>query len=105
MLDEAPIATISGSNTGLVYSRGIGLDSIGNIYVVNGAGVYCLSTAGKQHRAANVAPTATISGGDTGLVNPQGIALDSSGKIYVAERTPPACLYFRRWGAAPGCST
>ncbi|MGA7618387.1 NHL repeat-containing protein [Candidatus Binatus sp.] len=101
-LDEAPIATISGSDTGLVSPRGIGLDSIGNIYVVNGAGVSVYPPLGSSTGLLNEAPTATISGGDTGLVNPQGIALDSSGKIYVADENAASVFVFSALGSSTG---
>ena len=35
LLNEAPIATISGSNTGLDFPQGIAVDSSGNIYVAD----------------------------------------------------------------------
>ena len=101
-LDEAPIATISGSDTGLVSPRGIGLDSIGNIYVVNGAGVSVYPPLGSSTGLLNEAPTATISGGNTGLVIPQGIALDSSGKIYVADENAASVFVFSALGSSTG---
>jgi len=86
----APIATISGSKTGLSYPLGIALDSSGNIYVTN---TYTGNTKGSPPNSSitvyaagsngNAAPIAVIAGGNTGLDYPQGIALDSSGNLYV----------------------
>jgi sugar lactone lactonase YvrE len=82
-LNEAPNATITGSNTGLCRPQGIALDSSGNIYVadVRAASVFVYS-AGNY---GNLSPIATISGGSTGLICPQGITLDSSSNIYVTD--------------------
>ncbi len=79
----APIATISGSDTGLETPIGIALDSSGKIYVANrDAKSWLVYAAGSN---GNVAPNATISGSSTKLDLPYGIAVDSSGKIYVAD--------------------
>ena len=92
-LDEPPIATIAGADTGLYNPLGIALDSSGNIYVANcascrgGSGdrVVVYSPRGSRKGTLNEAPTAIITGADTGLNYPAGIALDSSGKIYVTN--------------------
>ncbi len=93
-LNEAPTATISGSNTGLRDPQGIALDSSRNIYVVdcgecngNGTGtsVFVYPPLGSSTGSLNEAPTATISGRNTSLLYPIGIALDSSGDIYVVD--------------------
>src|SRR5579862_2930480 len=82
----APIATITGDNTGFGYIDGIALDSNRNIYVGGysnaGVGGYevNLFPAGSN---GNVSPAATIVGPDTGLDLPIGIALDSAGGLYV----------------------
>ncbi len=90
-VNVAPIATISGSNTGLVEPQGIALDSSGKIFVEDGGNssdtppispsvfVYSAGSNG------NVPPIAAISGSNTGLYYLVGIAVDSSGKIYVAD--------------------
>lgn len=79
----APIATISGSSTGLSGPNGIALDSSGKIYVANaGNDTVTVYAAGAN---GNVAPTATIGGPNTGLANPTGVALDNAGNIYVAN--------------------
>jgi tripartite motif-containing protein 71 len=79
----APIAVISGANTGLAFPSGIALDGNGNIYVSNKANdsitIYAAGSNG------NVAPMATISGSNTGLDTPSAIALDSTGIIYVTN--------------------
>jgi len=88
-LNETPLATIAGSNTGLAEPYGIALDGSGKIYVTNYDGgngntsitVYAANPSG----TLNETPLATIAGSNTGLTNPFGIALDSSGKLYVAN--------------------
>lgn len=103
-----PSTIISGSNTGLNATFGIGVDSKGNIYAANEhAHSVTIFAAGAN---GNVAPLATIMGpqnGDctamgvpysccsgpftgtcvdnTGLNYPSGLTLDSSGNIYVAN--------------------
>jgi sugar lactone lactonase YvrE len=82
--NQAPIATISGSNTGLAAPIGIALDAAGNIYVANTltVTVYPANPSG----TLNEAPTATINvGASNGGVALYGIAVDASGKIYVAS--------------------
>ncbi|HUO05778.1 MAG TPA: NHL repeat-containing protein [Candidatus Binataceae bacterium] len=81
----APIATISGSNTGIEAPDGIAVDSSGNIYVAlpimkpsGGINVFAAGSNG------NVAPIATIAGASTGFSGVYGIALDPTGKIYVS---------------------
>ena len=88
VLNEAPIATISGSNTDLTDPYGIALDSSGNIYVADDERRQrvCLFGAGKQHRAAQRGPQLCDHQHDHDHRPelPKGIALDSSGNIYVA---------------------
>jgi hypothetical protein len=99
-LNEAPLATIAGSNTGLDQPQGIAVDASGRIYVANdspnsgGAGItsaggYITVYAANPTGTLNEAPLATITQAvaQTGGVLPgfpSGITLDSSGKIYLA---------------------
>ncbi len=81
--DSTPIATICGTNTGLLFPMGVAVDSSRNIYVAdwgnNSVIVYPASSDG------NVFPSATITGENTELNFPEGIAVDSSLNIYVAN--------------------
>ena len=108
--NQAPIATISGSNTGLLGPYGVALDSSSKIYVADydADSVFVYPTLGGSTGPLNEAPSVAISTTTTtGLSSAQGIALDSGGKIYVAddgnhanEFTPAACLSMRP-GATP----
>src|SRR5208282_5161013 len=84
-----PVATISGSNTGLQSPYDVALDGAGNIYVTN---QFPSETVTEYPPASggNVAPIATISGGQTGLAGPSGIVIDGRGVIYVANSTAPS---------------
>ena len=110
LLDEAPIATISGGITGLVSPVGIALDSSGKIYVAdNGAAsvfVYpalsgtCTSSS---PCTLNEAPIATISGNLTELDTPYGVALDStSSNIYVADNGAQSVFVYTALGSSTG---
>jgi len=68
-----PIATISGSNTGLNNPQGIAVDSQGNIYVANNSGASITEYAAGSN--GNVSPIATISGSNTGLTIPYALAI------------------------------
>jgi hypothetical protein len=78
-----PIATISGSNTGLDGRtvRGIAVDSDGNIYVTSdGCDSMCSSiTIFKAGSNGNVKPRAVIAGDKTGLHSAGGIAIGPYG--------------------------
>ena len=95
LLDEAPLATISGSKTDLLSPGGIALDSSRNIYVADSeaSSVLVYAALGGSTGTLDDAPLATIVGSSTGLRFPNGIALDSSGNIYVADIPPQGvCL-------------
>ncbi|MFZ0245889.1 NHL repeat-containing protein [Candidatus Binatus sp.] len=107
LLNVAPIATISGFNTGLVSPVGIAVDSSRNIYVADDGmrysiifppSVYVFS-AGSY---GDIAPIATISGSNTGVTYPAGIALDSSRKIYVANSYPGGLTVYPALGSSTG---
>jgi sugar lactone lactonase YvrE len=79
--NQAPVATITGTNTGLGAPVGIDIDASGNIYVANlfTVTVYPPNPTG----TLNEAPTATINVNNGG-VTLYGMGVDASGKIYVA---------------------
>ena len=92
ILNEAPVAAIAGSKTGLAVPAGIALDSQGNIYVANEEPIisrkfydYGRITVYPAGSNGNIAPATTISGLKTGLALPVGIAVDSGGNIYVGN--------------------
>ena len=92
ILNEAPLATISGSNTGLAIPQGIAVDSKRNIYVANDGNfveplsdILIYPPLGSSTGTLNETPLATIAGSNTGLVDLVGVELDSSEKIYVAN--------------------
>ena len=85
-LNEAPIATITGNNTGLNIPAGIALDASGRIYVSNDGGTPSITVyAANPSGTMNEAPLATISGTNTFLSDPIGLTVDGSGNIYVAN--------------------
>jgi sugar lactone lactonase YvrE len=84
-LNEAPLATISGSGTGLSYPTGVALDAAGHIYVLNTGNNSITMYAANPTGLLNEAPIATISGNSTGLSSPAGMAIDATGRIYVAN--------------------
>jgi hypothetical protein len=92
--DAAPMATISGPNTGLYSPSGISIDANGNIYVLSfgssseraqipgfyehatGRPAILIFAAGSN---GDVAPIGSISGPFTGLDDPEGIAIGPTG--------------------------
>src|SRR5208282_1867751 len=100
-LNEAPTATISGSNTSLSKPYGIVLgssgDISGDIYVVNDTppSVITYPPLGSSTGPLNEAPSAAISASvTTGLFVPYGIAVDFTGNIYVTNETPPSVFVY-----------
>ncbi len=104
LLNESPIATISGANTGMQSPSGIALDSQGNIYVGDSAAfsVFVYPPLGKSTGLLNESPTAAISGSNTGLISPAGIALDSSRNIYVADNGAASVFVYPPLGSGTG---
>jgi hypothetical protein len=87
-LNEAPLATIAGTNTFLSDPIGLTVDASGNIYVANeGGSILVYPPIPALGGTLNEMPTAVISGPATGLRTPYDVALDATGKIYVADST------------------
>jgi 6-phosphogluconolactonase (cycloisomerase 2 family) len=100
-MNEAPLTTLSGTNTGLNNPECLVLDSTSRLYVANyGATSVTIYAAGAN---GNQAPVTTISGTGTGLASPHGIALDASGKIYVVNYTTPSVTVYA--SGATGAAT
>ena len=80
--DVAPMASISGSATGLASPSAIALDPVnGNLYVGDGDAVLFYAPGSN----GNVAPLGVITGSNTGLDFVSGLALDKRGNLYVAN--------------------
>ena len=77
----APIATISGDNTGLSSPIGVGVDANGNISVLDDNGTVTTYAAGSSGNATPIATLSINSGKNTEAT---GIAVGRSGKIYVS---------------------
>jgi 6-phosphogluconolactonase (cycloisomerase 2 family) len=84
-LNEAPLATIAGSSTGLNVPWDVAVDALGKIYVANNNSPSITVYAANPSGTLNEAPLATIAGSSTGLNGPTGVAVDASGKIYVVN--------------------
>ncbi|HTX56291.1 MAG TPA: hypothetical protein VMD47_04230 [Candidatus Acidoferrales bacterium] len=87
----APIATISGTGSGINQPTGIALDSAGNIYVSDQASTVCTPDCPAIlvfSPGANgaQAPMYHIAGAKTLLVAPTDVKVDGSGNIYVADQ-------------------
>ncbi|MBD5656968.1 MAG: NHL repeat-containing protein [Candidatus Eremiobacteraeota bacterium] len=91
-IDEYPLATIVGSDTGLSTPFGIAVDGGGRIYVSNYANGSITVYASTPRGTLDERPLATIAGSATGLANPTGVAIDALGRIYVSN-------YFSKTGA------
>ncbi len=89
IVNEAPIATISGPNTGLVSANiwGVAVGSSGKIYLINGSTISIFPALGSSTGNLDESPLATISGTNPGLVFPQALAVDVDEKIYVTDFT------------------
>jgi hypothetical protein len=115
---DIPIASISGSNTGITSATAIALDPVGNIYVANsnedGSGnIYIYAPLGNRTGTINEAPIANIAGGDTGLTSnaahslfegPPKAWLSIPLEISTLQILPPAggaCSYFLRSASKP----
>jgi sugar lactone lactonase YvrE len=94
----APVANITGSNTGMNIPWGLALSG-GRIYVANpfnnGDPSYPFNNAITVYTGGstgNIAPIASVPGlptaPSTGLSDPRSVALDTTGNIYVANLTP-----------------
>jgi Fibronectin type III domain/SMP-30/Gluconolactonase/LRE-like region len=82
--DAAPVATISGADTGLDGSYGVAVNASGDTFVAN----YANNSVTEYAPGANgdAAPVATISGSNTGIDgSPTGVAVDASGDLFVAS--------------------
>lgn len=78
-----PVATITGSNTGLIYSSNIALDSSGNLYAIGFASSgYSLNVYAPGSNG-DVSPAASITGTATQFTGPIGFVLDSAGNLFV----------------------
>ena len=89
----APLATISGGNTGLSGPQSIAVDSSDKIYVLDSLKVFVYPALGSSTGVLDEFPTARISGSNTGLNEPNGIAVDSSSNIYVANNSGSVLVY------------
>ena len=85
--NQAPSATISGTNTGLSGPQFMLLDAANDrLFVANATGSSVLIWDAASTRSGNVAPTRTIAGASTGFVTPSDVALDKTHDLlYVAD--------------------
>lgn len=82
--NEAPILTISGSNTGLNAPFGLAIDSFGRLYVGN-RGNNTVEVFAQTNVSGNVAPLFTLAGPSTHLDHPAELWFDSSFQLDVAN--------------------
>ena len=87
--DAPPIASIAGSNTGIVSPRRLA-DFRGKSYLTQPDKVLVFGS----HANGNVPPIRTIAGPNTGLTDAQDVATDAAGRIYVADRAANAVFVF-----------
>ena len=79
--NATPIATISGSNTGLSAPADVAVDAAGEIIVSDFSNVLIFPA----NANGNVAPIRIIQGANTGISGANGVAVDAQGNIYVAN--------------------
>ena len=81
--NAVPVATITGSNTGISGGQAadVTVDAAGEIIVANEFSIDVFAA----NANGNVAPIRTIAGSNTLLNGANGIALDAAGNIYVAN--------------------
>ena len=84
-INEAPTASIVGSNTLLGVLAGVTLDPSNNIYVSSSVGISIFPPLGASTGPLNEAPTAAIEGTMTGESSPLLVALDSNLNIYLTN--------------------
>jgi hypothetical protein len=87
--DVAPMAVLSGPNTGLIEVRGVALDA-DHLYVSSGAGRYVKAFA--LANLGNVAAQRTITGANTGLGSVYQFAL-ADNELYVSSDTGPVSVF------------
>jgi len=106
MINEAPIASIVGSNTEVGIPTGVTLDPSNNIYVSSNLGISIFPPLGASSGPLNEAPTAAIEGTMTGISSPLVVALDSNLKIYLTNAgsslTAPNVSVFPPLGGSTG---
>jgi len=111
LLNEAPTATIGGSNTGLTSPYGIALDSSGEIYVTDdgATSVFVYPKLGAAPGCSTKPPPRPSAGATRACTTHKAsrwIPAATSTWLTGAPAQPPtACLSIRRWEAAPGNST
>jgi sugar lactone lactonase YvrE len=104
LLNETPIAVLTGSNTGLQEPTGVALDSSGRIYVADfmAGSLFVYAALGKRRGLLKDAPIATIAGSNTNLIAPWGVALDSSRNIYVSDNGASSVFIYPALGKDHG---
>jgi hypothetical protein len=101
--NEAPVALISGNNTGIYHATRVAVDSKGRIYVSSdqqGTPAGCCVTAYAKNANGNATPIQSIGGAQSGLTGPDGIAVDSNDNIYITQYPPnsgtPSVAVFKK---------
>jgi sugar lactone lactonase YvrE len=91
----APIATITGTKTGLVQTRGLAITPDDeNVWVATAGDKPAIEEFGTSQRG-NVSPARTITGSSTKLGTlPYGVAVDSAGEVIVSTDSPAAIATF-----------